>query len=404
MGQVGRALREMSASIESGIDRARYGIKRRMGRRPPFAIAAYPGFGNARRLVFIGRALEDRGVRPARDGDSRFRNLVNIYRRMHAGDLPRARVQVEFEGDRQEVVADTTGFFEVWLTPTSPLPRDQDWQTATVTLLQPVSRRQGQVMTTVGLLVPSASASFGVISDLDDTVIRTDATSLLRMARNVLFANARTRLPFPGVAAFYQALELGSSDVRNPIYYVSSGPWNLFDLIHEFLEVQAIPHGPIMLRRWGLGRGSSLPTRHAAFKLGVIRQILDLTPSLQFILIGDSGQEDPEVYREIVHEYPGRILAVYIRNVSRQPERSERIRALAAEVVERGVPLVLADDTFELAEHAAAHGWISNESLGTVRSEAAADESAAGEPPAPTVIVEEGLAMPTWLCDDGRGA
>ncbi len=400
MRRLRQALSTLSAAIDLRIDRARSGIQRRVGRRPPFALAAYPGFGNVNRLVFIGRALEDRGVRPAGAGDSRFRNLVNIYRRMHAGDLPRARVQVEFKGDRQEVMADGTGFFEVWLTPGAPLRLDQNWHTANLTLLDPVSRRQGQVMTTVGLLVPAASASFGVISDLDDTVIRTDATSLLRMARNVLLANARTRLPFPGVAAFYQALERGYSDARNPIYYVSSGPWNLFDLVHEFLEVQGIPHGPIMLRRWGLGRGSSLPTRHAAFKLDMIRRILDLTPALPFMLIGDSGQEDPEVYREIVHQYPGRILAVYIRNVSRQPERSERIRALVVEVVARGVPLVLADDTFELAEHAAAHGWISNESLAAVRSEAAADESAAGEPPAPTVVVEEGLAMPAWLREE----
>ncbi len=397
------ALRRLSANVEFRIDRARYGIKRRMGRRPPFALAAYPGFGNLQRLVFTGRALEDRGVRPANASDSRFRNLVNIYRRMHAGELPRARVRVEFNGEWQEVVADATGFFEVWLAPAAPLHRDREWHGATLSLLDPVSRRQGPVMATVELLVPSTSAAFGVISDLDDTVIRTDATSLLRMARNVLFANARTRLPFPGVAAFYQALERGASDSRNPVYYVSSGPWNLYDLVHEFLEIQGIPHGPIVLRRWGLGRGSSLPTRHAAFKLDMIRRILDLTSGLSFILVGDSGQEDPEVYRELVHEYPGRVLAVYIRNVSRQPERSERIRALAAEVLEQGVPLVLADDTFELAEHAASHGWISHDALDAIRSEATADESAAGEPPAPTVIVEEGLALPAWLRDREPG-
>ncbi len=390
-----KAVRRVSAEIEARIDRARQGIKRRAGRRPPFALVAYPGFGCAARLFFVGRALEDRGVRASTATDSRLRNLANIYRRMHAGELPRARIRVEFDGEVNEVLSDSTGFFEVWLTPRPGASMNGEWREAQLMLLDPLSRRQGPVSAAARMLVPPPTATCGIISDLDDTVIRTDATNLLRMARNVLFANARTRLPFPGVAAFYQALVGGAGgNEQNPIYYVSSGPWNLYDLVHEFLLVQGIPDGPITLRRWSLASRRDLPTRHAGFKLDAIRRVLDLTP-LPFILIGDSGQEDPEVYREIVHDYPGRIHAVYIRNVSRRPQRSEQIRALAAEVLDASVPLVLSPDTLELADHAAAHGWIDHTAIERVRLEAGAEKTSVTEAIAP-VVIERGQECPEW--------
>jgi hypothetical protein len=89
----------------------------------------------------------------------------------------------------------------------------------------------------------------------------------------------------------------------------------------------------IILRDWGITERGVLPTRHGVHKLGAIRQILDTYPHLPFILIGDSGQEDPEIYRDVVHEYGARILAVYIRNVTREPAaRAKAIGELSEEV------------------------------------------------------------------------
>ena len=168
-------------------------------------------------------------------------------------------------------------------------------------------------------------------------MVKTGATSLLRMARTTFLSNARTRVPFPGVAAFYRALQKGAGESPfNPVFYVSSSPWNLHDLLTEFLTLQKIPIGPLMLRDWGMSAQESMPTGHAGHKLGAIRRILDLFPALPFILIGDSGQEDPEIYHRVVHDYPDRILAVYIRNVTPRPERVDAIRRLADEVEKAG--------------------------------------------------------------------
>jgi phosphatidate phosphatase APP1 len=79
---------------------------------------------------------------------------------------------------------------------------------------------------------------------------------------------------------------------------------------------------------------------------------------LPFILIGDSGQEDPEIYSEVVKLYPDRVLAIYIRNVSQNPARSNLIRTLAEDVAAAGSTLILADDTSAAAQHAISRGWI----------------------------------------------
>jgi phosphatidate phosphatase APP1 len=230
---------------------------------------------------------------------------------------------------------------------------------------------------------------------MDDTVLQSEVTSFLRAARMVLLENALTRLPFPGVAAFYRALERGATGGdANPIFYVSSSPWNLYDVIDGFLEAQRIPIGPLLLRDWDLGR---LSERHARHKGIVIREIFDTYPELPFLLVGDSGQEDPEIYAALVRERPGRVKAVYIRNVTPQAERLARIEALAREITAAGSTLVLADDTLAVARHAAMHGWIAADALAEIGGEKNDDEGATGakaDAPgvetkrAPTVVVD----------------
>jgi phosphatidate phosphatase APP1 len=203
----------------------------------------------------------------------------------------------------------------------------------------------------------------------------------------VLFGNARTRLPFGGVAAFYRALQdgAGGSDA-NPLFYVSSSPWNLYDLLLDFFRVEEIPLGPLMLRNWRASSESGLiPREHGPFKKGAIRRILETFPGLPFILIGDSGQEDPEIYRDIVNDYPGRILAVYIRNVSGASPRSQDIEALAHKVREAGSTLILANDTLAATKHAVRRGWISPSALAYVRARKEEGEIGARETEA-TVI------------------
>lgn len=113
--------------------------------------------------------------------------------------------------------------------------------------------------------------------------------------------------------------------------------------------------------------------------------------------MGDSAQEDPEIYADIVATHPGRILAVYIRSVRQHPEGSTAIRELAERVARAGSTLVLADDTLAAARHAVVHGWIRDETLGDIGEEKRADEGSGAKAPAPGV--EETPAAPTVVVD-----
>jgi phosphatidate phosphatase APP1 len=371
-------LLQLANSAEGRLDRIKHRLDQRWGDEP-ICIAAYRGYGTPGYLFLKGRVLEQRRIRPADQADSAWRNLSTMYRRFESDEIPGARVLARFGGVEQVVTADDEGFFEARLVPDAPLPHDRLWHAVELTLLEPRSAGQSEIRAIGHVLVPPPTAQFGVISDIDDTVIQTGATSLLRMLRATFLENARTRLPFPGVAALYRALQSGAdSTTLNPLFYVSSSPWNIYDMLEEFFALQQIPAGPLLLRNWGFSATKrQSPSRHHEHKLEMIRQILETYMGLPFLLIGDSGQEDPEIYREVVRRYPNRIRAIYIRNVSRSTKRISAIQALAQEVAAAGSTLVLAADTLAAARHAAEQSWIAAQQLDEVVRASAADQSTA---------------------------
>jgi phosphatidate phosphatase APP1 len=108
-----------------------------------------------------------------------------------------------------------------------------------------------------------------------------------------------------------------------------------------------------------------------------IRRLLRTFPELRFVLIGDSGEQDPEIYRAVVNEYPTRIRVIYIRSIERHPSRIAAIDKLIEGVQQTGSQLVLTPDSEFAAAHAAAEGLISTSELSSIRAEKKKDESAA---------------------------
>ena len=345
----------------------------------PFEILAYRGYGNGVRAHVYGRVIEKRDIGASTDTDSVLKNLFNTYRRADSDPLPFAKVKIEYAGSTLEMKADNEGFFGGWIDLEKPLTADDEWREYKVELIPRVAADPAVAPLAVKgsgeVLSATAATRFAVVSDLDDTVIQSRVSNFLQAARTVMLGNARTRLPFPGVAAFYEALRNGATgDEKNPIFYVSSSPWNIYDVIAEFMDLQKIPKGPLVLRDWDIGWSSLSSARHFEHKTSVIRDLMQLYPDLEFILIGDSGQHDPEIYRQIVSEFPKRVRAIYIRDVTRTVERSASIQRLAAEVLAANSTLVLAEDTLGAASHAAEHGWISKDALPGVHEEKRADE------------------------------
>ena len=150
----------------------------------------------------------------------------------------------------------------------------------------------GTLETTQPVLQVLPSARFGIISDIDDTILQSSITDWKVAAQLTFLGNARTRKPLLGVAKLYAALQAAT----NPLFYVSSSPWNLYDLLDDFLELNAIPAGPIFLRDIGTDTGKFIKTPGHGHKLERARSLIARNPQLRWVLLGDSGQADAELY------------------------------------------------------------------------------------------------------------
>ena len=362
-----RTLVAAANAAEQRFDRIRFAAKRRLGLLDPFEILPYRGHGTSHELFLKGRVLEVRGITRSGQHDGAWDNLRNMARRFASDEVPRARVRASFGALRTDTVADEEGFFEVRLEPPEPLTGPTRWHPVELELLHPRSPDGGPVRSTGQVLVPTG-ADFGVISDIDDTVVRSSATNVLKMAWIVLLNNAHTRLPFEGVHAFYEALQRGvEGRAHNPIFYVSSSPWNIYDVLEDFLNVHGVPEGPLFLKDWS----PSVLGKHRAHKLGIIRSLLRTYPDLPFVLIGDSGEEDPEIYLQTVREHPGRIRAIYIRDVT-TGARDAEVRDIAREAISLGTEMVSVRDSAAAAEHAASIGLIAPDAVPGIRARSSA--------------------------------
>jgi len=342
-------------------------IRRRMYRNTDVTIMPYCGYGTTDHIRLRGRVLENHTVENATDDDSAFRNLWNVVRRFNSDELPHVPLSITFNGQEQIVTTDNEGFFYAEFDLETPL--DGVWHKAT--LQYEDDRRQTQ--TQADVMVTPADAQFAVVSDMDDTVIRSNVPNRIKLLANTFFKNARTRLPFAGVAEFYRALQVGNTHTFNPIYYVSNSPYNLYDLLAEFFKVRGIPTGPIFLRDFGLtDRYLGAANNHKTLQ---IARLMELHPDLPFILIGDSGEHDAEIYAEIVHQFPNRVLAIYIRDVrpGEDWKVNQEVQRLAEETYKQGVDMLLIPHTGIAARHAAEKGFINPEMLATVEAVVAAD-------------------------------
>ena len=329
-------------------------------------IQTYRGYGSRDEVYLMGRVFRQSGIGSSMHERSPRRDLLDVGRRLLRRGVGEAVLVARFGNASGQVIADADGYFRVRLRMTERLATDQLWHRVDLELVEPREAVDGAGASVQGqVFVPPEDAQRVIISDIDDTVMYTGVVNKLMMIWRLFVQGPRSRIAFPGVASLYRALYRGPSlNQCNPMLYVSRAPWSIYEMLEEFFKLHRIPVGPILfLREWGISLKRPFPRRAEDHKLVLIRDMLDLYRDLPFVLIGDSGQHDPEVYAQLVHEHPGRVVAVYIRNVSRSPDRIQAIEDLAKEVLAAGSMLLLAADSFSIAEHAAEHGLIAPEAL-----------------------------------------
>lgn len=340
-------------------------------------IMQYQGFGNAKELIFMGRVLGDRQIGPSLPEDSRWRNFKKMYKRFMTWQIPGVRVEATFDRITNTSITDEKGYFEFRLKLPHSVRDHNPWKKIRVELVNNVFKNQAPQIVYSHVFVPPENVEFGVISDIDDTIVPTGAVRLWEMLKTTFLGNAQTRVPFPGVAAFYQALSRGLvGRENNPFFYVSSSPWNLYDFLRELMTVHDLPQGPLMLRDLGLSRDHFISGSHSEHKLVQVERIFHIIRDTPFILIGDSGQHDAEIYLQVIRDFPGRVKMVYIRDID--PAGHKKMLKIAEEYEELGVEMMLVTDTIEAARHAVSKGWIMKGDIVHIEEDMREDERATG--------------------------
>ncbi|GAB3218542.1 DUF2183 domain-containing protein [Algoriphagus aestuariicola] len=277
------------------------------------SIEPFLAFGNGKELFVKGRVISPYKQSRPRSKNNWLRNVLAAVRRYSVVTLPGLKVRISLGESEWEVETDQDGVFEAMI----PEPNERIDQ---VTFqLEPIPRTR---VKNGFLEIQRFFSERGVISDIDDTVLISHSTDIGKKLWLSVSKNAYTRRPLPGVSAFYERLTRRG---EFPLFYVSSSDWSLFDLIRDFLRYRNIPQGPILLKDqhinlkniWKSGGGGHY------HKLEKLRLLFNMFPAMRWTLIGDSGQHDPEIYHEISNEFPGRVLAVFIRvvNPSKQEDR-----------------------------------------------------------------------------------
>jgi phosphatidate phosphatase APP1 len=327
-----RFLHSMLAGLESDIDTIEDLLAKGEGYDKRVRLLAYAGYRNERTARLKGRIVRFRQPLDAGEGlVSRMRAMMEIY---NSHELPGIAVRCQAYGLTRETLTDEEGYFEFELPIDRPLPPATRWEQAELTT--PGREAQSSPIK-VPILAPALDNHWGVISDIDDTVVETGATNFVKNWRRVLVDRPQDRLAVPGASTLYRMIARDHAAPVRPFFYVSSSPWNLYGFIAEYMELQGIPHGPMFLKDYGIDADRIGGKSHDAHKLEAIETVLAFYPQLRFLLIGDNGQRDVSIYAEAARNFGSRVAAVFIRDVDGSCRAGEE-GALLAGIEAAGIP------------------------------------------------------------------
>ncbi|PPH22547.1 App1 family protein [Rathayibacter toxicus] len=299
-------------------------------------VIPYTGYGTTEQVRVLARVLY---TRPAGPGDQEVRPVEGVrgWRSFTSVFVNGAVVSVEAEGQRHEIVADRGGVIDANL----PITLESGWHTITLTTA-------GSEAVEAPVFIVRPEARLGVVSDVDDTVMVTALPRPFIAAWNTFVLDEHARRPTPGMAVFLD--RFARQHEGSPVIYLSTGAWNVAPALTRFLSRNLYPPGALLLTDWG-------PTHDRWFRSGKqhkevnLRRLASEFPEVRWLLVGDDGQHDEEIYSDFAREYPDRVAAIAIRQLSPPEAVLAGGRSKAADRSETsGTPWVYAPDGAGISE------------------------------------------------------
>ena len=328
-------------------------------KKDPLQIISFLSYGTKNHFYIRGRALEDETINL--EEKSLWNLILNTWKRFETDEIKNTKLKITLpDTSVYYTKTDRDGYYKIdtKIENLDHLINEEGWLNFELSYDEPNIKRTIQNANRFKgeILIPSANAQFGVISDIDDTIIHTGVASILkwRVIYNTFLKHVQSRTALEGAAEFYHLLHRGSNGKSaNPIFYVSHSPWNLYRYLEFFLKANNFPKGPILLRSFRTIFKKKSSTCKPQKQLEIVN-ILNTYPDLPFILIGDSGEHDPDIYLELVNAYPNRVKAVYLRSVLHK-QKMQRVKALLKDY---SIPVIIVDNSKEAIAHAKGLGII----------------------------------------------
>lgn len=291
----------LGARIEDAINARVLAILRKRGWQQ--TIIPYTGYGNTEHIRVLGRlVLRPHARSPFGQYADRFLTQRG-WRNFFTAPVPNATYRVQLGDEIADAQTDRSGYLDLAMKVTDPQP---GWWTATV------STDEAEAVEAPVLIVGS-DVTFGIVSDIDDTILSTFIPRILLAAWNTFVTTEGNRQAVEGMARLYQ--KLLAANPGAPIVYVSTGAWNTLPFLNRFLARHGFPRGPLLLTDWG-------PTQTSFFRSGREHKRYSMSelardfPHIKWLLIGDNGQHDPALYREFAELQPDHVRAIAIRTLS----------------------------------------------------------------------------------------
>ncbi|WP_416418041.1 App1 family protein [Paenarthrobacter aromaticivorans] len=264
-------------------------------------VIPYTGYGTTSWVRVLARVVRS-DPRDAAGHANPLQESMRGWRNFISAPVAHAAVQVTIAGTVHDVEADRGGVVDVRI----EAALSPGWHTIT---LQSGSSKTVEAP----VEVVADDADFGVVSDIDDTVMVTALPRPFLAAWNTFVLNEHARTPTPGMAVLYERIARTSPTA--PVLYLSTGAWNVAPTLSRFLSRNLYPAGPKLLTDWG-------PTPDRWFRSGrehkrtSLERLAEEFPRIKWLLVGDDGQHDEAIYSEFAHRHPQNVRAIAIRQLS----------------------------------------------------------------------------------------
>lgn len=269
-------------------------------------IQPYIGYANKNHISCYGRVLKKRTIY---DRTSFFFNILNSYKRIESDEIPHCEITYTINGYSNKTTTNSEGFYLI----NEKLPFEiKEFQQTIQLAITDAKYANNKVVSDGTILIPDNNAKYAFVSDIDDTILHTNVLSFLKLKVffNSFFLSAAKRKTIKDTPVWYQQLHQN----MNPFFYVSHSPWNLYDYLLEFLQINKYPQGVVLLRDFGK-KAKDAFQNYATHKKDETEKLLHHFPHLQFVLIGDGGEKDADIYLDLHQKYPDRIKAIFIHRL-----------------------------------------------------------------------------------------